>query len=111
MVKPRKNPDGDLALEDSESPFSEPVVVPLEDFIDLHSFAPGDIASVVAEYLAQCIDADFSEVRIIHGKGKGVQRDIVRSLIEKHPAVASFHEAPIEAGGWGATLVVLRKAN
>jgi DNA-nicking Smr family endonuclease len=89
----------------------DPVVLPPQDFIDLHPFQPRDIPSVVEEYLNQCIDAGYSEVRIIHGKGSGIQRDKVRSLLARHPAVAGFHEAPAEAGGWGATLVVLRKAN
>ena len=96
-------------MTESEPPFSDPVVLPLEDSIDLHPFQPKDIPSVVEEYLQQCIDAGILEVRLIHGKGKGVQRNIVRSVLEKHPAVASFHDAPAEAGSWGATVVMLRK--
>lgn len=96
-------------MTESEPPFNDPVVLPLEDSIDLHPFQPRDIPSVVEEYLQQCIDAEIFEVRLIHGKGKGVQRDIVRSLLEKHPAVASFHDAPAEAGSWGATVVTLGK--
>ena len=91
-----------------DSPFEEPVVLPLADSIDLHPFSPKEIPSVVEEYLQQCFEAEILEVRIIHGKGSGVQRNIVRSILEKHPAVASFHEAPAEAGGWGATVVVLK---
>jgi len=96
-------------MTESEPPFSDPVVLPLEDSIDLHPFQPRDIPSVIEEYLQQCIDAGILEARLIHGKGKGVQRDIVRSLLEKHPAVASFHDAPAEAGSWGATVVTLGK--
>ena len=96
-------------MTESEPPFSDPVVLPLEDSIDLHPFQPKDIPSVVEEYLQQCIDAGILEVRLIHGKGKGVQRNVVRSVLEKHPAVASFHDAPAEAGSWGATVVTLRK--
>ena len=96
-------------MTESEPPFSDPVVLPLEDSIDLHPFQPKDIPSVVEEYLQQCIDAGILEVRLIHGKGKGIQRDIVRSLLEKHPAVASFHDAPAEAGSWGATVVILKQ--
>lgn len=96
-------------MTESEPPFSDPVVLPLEDSIDLHPFQPKDIPSVVEEYLQQCIDAGILEVRLIHGKGKGVQRDIIRSLLEKHPAVASFHDAPAEAGSWGATVVILQQ--
>ena len=94
-------------MTESEPPFSDPVVLPLEDSIDLHPFQPKDIPSVVEEYLQQCIDAGILEVRLIHGKGKGVQRNVVRSVLEKHPAVASFHDAPAEAGSWGATVVTL----
>jgi DNA-nicking Smr family endonuclease len=95
-------------MKPPEPPFDEPVVLPLQDSIDLHPFAPKDIPSVVAEYLEQCIQAGLSEVRIIHGRGVGVQRNIVRSLLERHPEVDSFQDAPPEAGGWGATRVVLR---
>ena len=94
-------------MKEPESPFSEPIVLPIEDSIDLHSFAPRDIPSVVEEYLEQCKQAGFSEVRIIHGRGAGVQRNIVRSILQKHPRVLSFQDAPAEAGGWGATVVVL----
>jgi len=95
----------------SESPFTEPVVLPVEDFIDLHSFAPKDIPSVVEEYLEQCRQAGLREVRIIHGRGIGVQRNIVRSILQNHPLVLSFQDAPPEAGGWGATLAVLGHSN
>ena len=104
--QPEKSSDSKYA----ESPFKEPVVLPLEDAIDLHPFAPKDIPSVAAEYLEQCIEAGLSEVRIIHGRGVGVQRNIVRSLLEKHPGVDSFRDAPPQAGGWGATIVSLKKA-
>jgi dsDNA-specific endonuclease/ATPase MutS2 len=92
---------------DRESPFNEPVVLPTEDSFDLHPFAPKDIPSVVEEYLEQCKQAGLTEVRIIHGRGTGVQRNIVRSILQKHPVVLSFRDAPAEAGGWGATVVVL----
>jgi DNA-nicking Smr family endonuclease len=92
-----------------DSPFGEPVEIPLQDSIDLHAFQPKDIPSVVEEYLEQCKRAGFHEVRLIHGKGKGVQRNIVQALLERHPAVDSFHDAPLEAGSWGATTVILKK--
>jgi dsDNA-specific endonuclease/ATPase MutS2 len=94
--------------KNSNSPFSEPVVLPIEDSIDLHAFAPRDISSVVEEYLEQCRQTGLTEVRIIHGRGTGVQRNIVRSILEKHPRVVSFQDAPAEAGGWGATIVALK---
>ena len=92
---------------DEDSPFSDPVVLPLEDVLDLHPFAPKDIRSVVEEYLTQCCEAGFSSVRLIHGKGRGVQRESIRTLLARLPFVKTFHEAPPEAGGWGATIVSL----
>jgi dsDNA-specific endonuclease/ATPase MutS2 len=97
-------------MTEPEPPFDDPVVLPLNDVIDLHPFQPKDIPSVVAEYLQQCIEAGLLEVRLIHGKGAGVQRAIVRSILEKHSSVASFSDAPAEAGGWGATIVKLKAA-
>lgn len=97
-------------MTDSDSPFDEPVILPIEDRLDLHPFQPKEIASVVAEYLEQCRLAGFGQVRLIHGKGRGVQRNMVRSLLQKHPAVASFSDASPQAGGWGATIVVLKES-
>jgi dsDNA-specific endonuclease/ATPase MutS2 len=95
-------------MTDADSPWDPPIVVPLDDHLDLHPFQPKDILSVVEEYLAQCIEAGFLEVRLIHGKGKGVQRNLIRALLEKHGNVESFHDAPLEAGSWGATIVILK---
>jgi len=94
--------------QEFDSPFSEPVVLSIEDSIDLHAFSPKDIPSVVEEYIEQCARAGIYEVRIIHGRGKGIQRDIVRSILEKHPLVLSFKDAPPESGGWGSTVVTLK---
>jgi DNA-nicking Smr family endonuclease len=88
----------------------EPVVVPIEDALDLHPFAPRDIPSVVASYLEAAHDAGFAEVRLIHGRGIGVQRARVRQVLGVHPLVADFRDAPPERGGLGATLVRLRPA-
>jgi len=87
----------------------EPVVLPIEDSLDLHSFQPGDIPSVVGEYLQEAWRRGFREVRLIHGKGKGVQRAIVQSVLENHPLVREFTDAPGERGGWGATVVRLKR--
>jgi DNA-nicking Smr family endonuclease len=92
---------------DEDSPFPDPVVLPLEDVLDLHPFAPKDIRSVVEEYLTQCCEAGFSSVRVIHGKGRGVQRESIRTLLARLPFVTGFDDAPPEAGGWGATIVSL----
>jgi DNA-nicking Smr family endonuclease len=101
---PSISPDEEI---NEDSPFSDPVVLPLEDVLDLHPFAPKDIRSVVEEYLTQCCEAGFSSVRLIHGKGRGVQRESIRALLARLPFVTTFHDAPPEAGGWGATIVSL----
>jgi DNA-nicking Smr family endonuclease len=87
----------------------EPVPIPIEDALDLHTFAPRDVGSVVEDYLGEAHARGFAEVRLIHGKGIGVQRRIVRGVLERHPLVAAFHDAPPERGGHGATVVVLRR--
>jgi len=86
------------------------VRIPIEEWIDLHTFLPQEIPSLLEEYLQECQERGFTEVRIIHGKGKGVQRNIVHSFLEKSPLVESFRSAPPEAGSWGATLVALKKS-
>ncbi len=88
--------------------FDEPVVLPIEDSLDLHPFAPREIPSVVDEYLREAQQRGFGEVRLIHGKGKGVQRAVIHALLAGHPLVARFFDAPPERGSWGATVVVLR---
>ena len=94
--------------DDDNQEFPEEVHVPIEDAIDLHPFRPRDVRSVVESYLEEAVAARFREVRLIHGRGIGVQREIVRSLLSKHPDVESFADAPPGRGGWGATLVRLR---
>ena len=87
---------------------SEPVDLPIEDSLDLHAFAPKDVRPVVEEYLKEAAARGFREVRLIHGRGIGVQRASVQSLLAGHPLVLRFFDAPPERGGWGATVVVLR---
>jgi DNA-nicking Smr family endonuclease len=95
-----------LATMDEGEP--EPIILPIEDSLDLHAFAPREVRSVVGEYLGQAAARGFREVRLIHGKGIGTQRAIVRSVLARHPAVAEFFDGPPERGGWGATVVRLR---
>lgn len=106
--------DPSIALDEEESgdesPFPDPVVLPLEDVLDLHPFAPKEIRSVVEEYLLECCAAGLITVRLIHGKGRGVQRESIRTLLARLPYVQSFYDAPPEAGSWGATLVELNPA-
>ena len=85
----------------------EPVTLPIESVLDLHSFQPKEVASVVEEYLQEARRAGFREIRIIHGRGIGVQREIVRQVLGRTPFVLSFQDAPAGWGGWGATIAIL----
>ncbi len=86
----------------------EPVRIPLTDVFDLHSVPPRDVKAIVEEYLEEANRLGLKAVRIIHGRGIGVQREIVRSVLARTEFVAGFRDAPAEAGGWGATIVTLR---
>jgi DNA-nicking Smr family endonuclease len=86
----------------------EPVALPLTGELDLHAFAPRDVPSVVEEYVRACHERGLRRLRLVHGRGKGVQRAVVRRLLATLPEVASFDDAPPESGGWGSTIVVLR---
>jgi dsDNA-specific endonuclease/ATPase MutS2 len=88
-------------------PGADPVTLPIESVLDLHSFQPKEVASVVEEYLAEARRAGFREIRIIHGRGVGVQREIVRKILGRTPFVLSFQDAPAGWGGWGATIAIL----
>ncbi len=107
MQKKDKAPLPSASEELDDSPFPDPIVMPIEDVIDLHPFAPKEIRSVVEEYLRECCSAGFTQVRLIHGKGKGVQRESIRALLARLPYVTDFADAPMGAGGWGATIVRL----
>lgn len=84
--------------------------VPLEitDVLDLHTFPPREVPDLVRDWLDAAYEKGYREVRIIHGRGVGVQRKTVRTILERDPRVAEFQDAPGEAGGWGATVVTLR---
>jgi dsDNA-specific endonuclease/ATPase MutS2 len=86
---------------------SEPIRIPVTDVFDLHSVPPRDVAGVVEEYLIEAHRLGLKALRIIHGRGIGVQREIVRSVLSRTEFVRGFRDAPAEAGGWGATLVEL----
>ena len=88
-----------------------PVVIPIEDALDLHAFAPQDIPAIVNDYLEECVRRGMREVRLIHGRGTGTQRAIVRSLLAQHPLALDFGDAPPDRGGWGATIVHLRESH
>ena len=91
---------------ENENPFgSEPVDIEITDSLDLHSFSPKDIRAVVEAYLPEAHAKGFKLVRIIHGKGVGVQREIVRKVLEETVFVKKFKTAPEFSGSWGATIV------
>lgn len=92
---------------DEASFFPEPVRLEIGDVFDLHSIAPRDVERVVEEYLLEARRAGFRSVRIIHGKGRGVQRRLVQSILARTPFVRDWTDAPPQSGGWGATVAHL----
>jgi dsDNA-specific endonuclease/ATPase MutS2 len=89
-------------------PDEELVRIPITDVFDLHTVLPREVKPVVEAYLEEAHRLGLKAVRIIHGRGIGVQREIVRAVLARTPLVASYGDAPPEAGGWGATSVALR---
>ncbi len=83
--------------------------IPIDGTLDLHAFRPSEAASVVAEYLEACHEAGILAVRVVHGKGTGAMKRRVEAALRRHPRVESFRAADESAGGWGATLVTLRR--
>lgn len=92
-----------------DGPFDGPVEIPIEDSLDLHRFRPAEIGEVVDAYLEAAFEKGLHELRLIHGRGRGVQRNRVRVHLARSPLVEHFEDAPGERGGWGATLVWLRR--
>jgi len=86
----------------------EPIEIPIDGTLDLHTFQPKEIPSLLQDYLAACREKGIMQVRIIHGKGKGIQKARVRSLLSRMTWVSGYDDAPLSAGGWGATLVYLK---
>jgi len=86
----------------------EPIRIPITDVFDLHSVQPREVADVVEAYLEEANRLGLKSLRIIHGRGIGVQRQIVRTVLARTPFVVNFGDAPPEAGGWGATIVKLK---
>jgi DNA-nicking Smr family endonuclease len=89
---------------------AEPHRLPIDGILDLHTFQPKEVKAVVHAYIAACIEEGVYHLRIIHGKGRGVQRETVRRLLERHPDVASFR-TDTGSGSWGATLANLKPRN
>ncbi len=88
--------------------FLEPIEIPINGVLDLHTFHPKEVKGLLDEYISACIEKKIFSLRIIHGKGMGVLKKRVGGILKKHTQVESFKDAPIDAGGWGATLVQLK---
>jgi dsDNA-specific endonuclease/ATPase MutS2 len=102
------SPEDDADV-DPFNPFPEPIALEITDVFDLHTLAPRDVGRAVEEYLIESRRAGFRSVRIIHGKGRGVQREMVRKILARTDFVVSFTDAPPAAGGFGATVAHLTK--
>ncbi len=87
----------------------DPIEYPIDGTLDLHQFAPNETREAVSEYIRVCLEKNILSIRIVHGKGIGVQREIVRSVLEGHPNVQSFRHEGDSGGGWGATVVDLKR--
>src|ERR1700758_583464 len=94
-------------MDDRSVNSEDPIRIPVTDVFDLHTIAPRDVKGVVEEYLAEARRLGLTALRIIHGRGIGVQREMVRSILARTPFVSDYRDAPIEAGGRGATIVTL----
>ena len=86
-----------------------PVRIPITDVLDLHTFHPRDLPLLIEDYIEECVRLGFRSVRIVHGKGSGVQKRRVQAALGRNPHVRTFGDAPAEAGGWGATVVELKE--
>jgi DNA-nicking Smr family endonuclease len=95
-------------LPEEKAMENDPVSIPIDGILDLHTFHPREVKDLVPEYIAECRKRGILSIRIIHGKGRGTLRRIVHSLLEKNPDVAGFKPADIDSGGWGATIVQLK---
>lgn len=109
---PKDEDEDDSEDEDGDADFDEPAPVEVEitDELDLHTFAPRDVADLVAHYVDECAAWGFERVRIVHGKGTGTLRRIVHGVLERHDKVERFALADERAGSWGATIAWLRRA-
>jgi DNA-nicking Smr family endonuclease len=97
-------------MTDYLAPVDEPIQLPIDGVLDLHTFQPREVKDLVTDYLAACRERGILDVRIIHGKGTGALRQTVHALLAKHPEVVAYTLDHPQFGGWGATLVRLRPA-
>lgn len=96
-------------MDEEENP--EPIKIPIDGVLDLHTFCPRDVKELLPDYLSACRERGILLVRVIHGKGSGLLRKTVHSILERLPIVASYRTAGEDAGGWGATIVMLKPMN
>lgn len=99
-----------ISADNFPEPFPEPVVLPIEEVLDLHTFSSREVEPLLEDYLEACQEHGLFQVKIIHGKGTGQLKARVRSLLAKHPLVLHLTDADAHSGGWGATTVVLKPA-
>jgi dsDNA-specific endonuclease/ATPase MutS2 len=107
LTSPLTNDDDDENV-DTHNPFPDVVIIPFKDFLDLHSIPPSQVRDVVEDYIEEAHRRGVHSVRIIHGKGIGVQREMVRSILSRSKIVIEFADAPPDFGGWGATVARLK---
>lgn len=116
-MKPKSDPPRGAAADRGERPDSDPVsgaaeaeplALPIDGTLDLHTFSPRELGELIPDYLTECLQRGITELRIIHGKGQGVLRRTVHSILQRDPRVLTFQLADESGGGWGATLVRLR---
>lgn len=92
-----------------DDPFGDAVPLPIDGTLDLHAFRPSEVGELLPEWIGACLAAGITELRVVHGKGTGALRRSVEALLARDPRVASFRAAGEDGGGWGATLVSLRR--
>lgn len=91
------------------APFDDPVPLPIDGTLDLHAFDPREVGDLLPEWIGACLEAGLTELRVVHGKGTGALRRSVEALLARDPRVLAFRPAGQDGGGWGATLVTLRR--
>ncbi len=108
MAKDRRSRTGNAPEQVPPAADAGPVELPIDGVLDLHTFSPKEVKDLVPEYIGECLRRGIFELRVIHGKGTGTLKAVVRALLEKDPRVAGFGDADTGAGGWGATRVTLK---
>ena len=96
-------------MENEEFSDQQAVIMKIDGTLDLHTFRPGEIKFLIPDYIQECQKRNISNLRIIHGKGKGILRRTVHAILARHPEVINYKLADESAGSWGATLVTLRE--